>query len=146
MADKEKPRILTTVRFDGGEAVGQSAETFAPGQEDELEEFLDEMEEDEDAGITREAVVDRLTAKGYISGFGSDVELDDTAGDIDQQITRRAVRRREVSESVEEEDGSPAKRRRPAKKAAKKSTKKVARRATAEEEEEERLQKEQTEE
>lgn len=114
MADKDeaevRPKILTTVRFDDP----AGAYLFQAGQEDDLLDYLDQNhgDGDEEAGVpSKDDVLTRLSQKGHIVNF-VDVDPDETAGDLDQQLTRKWTR---------EKAGEKA----PARKAGKKGGKKV---------------------
>lgn len=108
MAEKVKPTILTTVRFD--QAGRQPAELFKAGEEDELLEYLDAIHGDgiegEDGEVqveSKDAVLVRLTRKGYIANFIDGVEMDDDAAalNLDQQNERAWKRRQEAAEKGE---------------------------------------------
>lgn len=75
--DKE---IIRTVSLNG--------ETFAPGQEDELEEaFKAHAENDEE--YDHDKNIERLTKQGAIVGFGADVDEDDMdEADIDRAANK----------------------------------------------------------
>lgn len=83
MAKSEK-EIIRTVNLNG--------ETYAPGQEDELEQaFKDHAAaaKDRDEPYDHKKNIERLTKQGAIVGFGSEIDEDDVEEqDLDRAATR----------------------------------------------------------
>ena len=89
MAKSDKA-ILRTVNVNG--------ELFQPGDEDELQEALEALEEDEESGVTAEDELDRLTRKGFLTGFVTLDEDELEGGNADERATR--LRRATVQEKA----------------------------------------------